>query len=362
MKGDGTIAEVLMASSDLAADMTFFREQIGLRLDSIFPADDPAEAVLCGHGVRIRLQRGAVSSPGVIRLLCKDPHVFGETVLRAPNGTRVELHSLYPPLHCPPVRHELVVHRRDAGGWHQGRAGMQYRDLIPGRLGGAVVASHIRIPQGGPVADDVHYHIARFQLIFCYRGWVELVYEDQGPPFRLEAGDCLIQPPQIRHRVLESAAGLEVIEIAAPAEHLTCLDHALRLPTDRIRQQRDFGGQRFCRHQSKDAIWKPARLPGFASCETGVGEATRGLADAMIMRPSRGATRLPASHDADVLFTFVLEGTMTLRLPGQSAALQAGDVFVVPPGIRHTHAQPGDTLELLEICMPGNVTTTLHHA
>ena len=34
-----------------------------------------------------------------------------------------------------------------------------------------------------------------FQLIFCYRGWVEVVYEDQGAPFILHAGDCVIQGP-----------------------------------------------------------------------------------------------------------------------------------------------------------------------
>jgi hypothetical protein len=47
---------------------------------------------------------------------------------------------------------------------------MIYRDLIPGRLGGRFIASHIAIPQGGPVADWVHYHLIRFQMIFCRRG------------------------------------------------------------------------------------------------------------------------------------------------------------------------------------------------
>ena len=73
---------------------------------------------------------------------------------------------------------------------------MLYRDLIPDRLGGsAIVASHIRIPEGGPVGDSVHFHRVGFQLIFCYKGWVEVVYEDQGPPFVLRAGDCVIQGP-----------------------------------------------------------------------------------------------------------------------------------------------------------------------
>ena len=134
----------------------------------------------------------------MIRLHCEDPGAFGNGVqdLHAPNGTRIELRDLHPRLRRPPTRHALVMQRQSAmgGAWVVGRAGMHYRDLIPGRLGGAIIASHIRIPEAGPVPDDVHYHIAAFQLIFCYRGWVDLVYEDQGTPFRLEAGDCLIQP------------------------------------------------------------------------------------------------------------------------------------------------------------------------
>ena len=46
-------------------------------------------------------------------------------------------------------------------------------------------------------------------MIYCMKGWVRLVYEDQGEPFLLEPGDCVLQPPEIRHRVLESPPGLD---------------------------------------------------------------------------------------------------------------------------------------------------------
>ena len=62
---------------------------------------------------------------------------------------------------------------------------MQYRDLLPQHQGGSFIASHIVIPNGGPVPDWVHHHGVRFQTIFCVRGWVRVVYEDQGPPFVL---------------------------------------------------------------------------------------------------------------------------------------------------------------------------------
>ena len=368
--GGAAQAEVLLPSRDLPAELAFFRERLGFRLESIFPADDPTQALLSGHGVRIRLERGAAHAPGVIRLHCEDPGAFGNGAreLRAPNGTRVELRDLYPRLERPPTRHALVVERQgaDGGSWVVGRAGMHYRDLIPGRLGGAIIASHIRIPEAGPVPDDVHYHIAAFQLIYCYRGWVDLVYEDQGPPFRLQAGDCLIQPPRIRHRVLETSGNLEVVEIAAPAEHLTALDHELELPTGRRDPERDFAGQRFCRHAASDAVWGVSRLPGFSACDTGIAAATGGVANAQIARRTNGDggdDGAETSHDADILFTFVLEGGMTLRTPdGEAPSLRAGDAFVLPPGLRAAYEGCTAGLELLEVSLPGAFETTIHRS
>ena len=258
-------AEIRLPSHDLHADLSFFGKMLGFRLDSIFPADDPAVAVISGHGLRLRLERGAGEAPGTIRLLCDDPaeSTGARRDLVAPNGTRVEIRATGHVPEIPPPRHALVVQRAGGGSWGLGRAGMRYRDLIPGRLGGHVIASHIRIPDGGPVPDLVHYHVAAFQLVFCYRGWVKVVYEDQGAPFDLLAGDCVIQPPEIRHRVLESSRNAEVIELAVPAGHPTVIDHEIALPTATRNPDRDFGGQRFCRHRRGDARWREWRLPGF---------------------------------------------------------------------------------------------------
>ena len=290
-RGGTTQAEVRLPSRDLHADLAFYGETLGFRLESIFPADDPTVAVMTGHGLRIRLDRGADETPGAIRLICDHPETFaaGATELEAPNGTRIEICARSPKLALPPTRHALIVQQMEEGtSWVTGRAGMQYRDLIPGRLGGAVIASHIRVPDAGPVPDMVHYHDIAFQLIYCCRGWFDLVYEDQGPPFRLEAGDCVIQPPRIRHRVLESSGNAEVIELGVPAEHLTTIDHELALPTRTLDPRRDFGGQRFCRHRHRDAVWSTWRLPGFEARRTGVDEATGGIADVVVARTVNG--------------------------------------------------------------------------
>ena len=355
-------AEMLLPTSDLTADMQFFTKKLGFRLDTIFPADDPAVAVISGHGVRLRLQRGAPAVPGTMRILAQDPASVadGRTELTAPNGTRIEIARLNPPMEIPATRHEFMVRRlADEAPWVIGRAGMHYRDLIPDRLGGSIIASHIRIPDGGPVPDMVHYHTIGFQLIFCYRGWVDLVYEDQGPPFRLNAGDCVIQPPEIRHRVLYASDKIEVIEIGVPAEHITTIDHEMELPTPQHRPDREFGGQVFCLHRVEGAEWSPWRIPGFICRETGITAATRGVAGVQVVRAEAGES--PAfSNDADILFSFVMEGRMTLSAEGQpDQTLAPGDAFVVPPGMEVRFRDCSDDLELLEVALPGTVTSEI---
>lgn len=131
--------------------------------------------------------------------------------------------------------------------WVIGRAGMLYRDLTPDDLRTQIVVSHIRLPFDGEVPDYVHYHKVEFQMIRCIKGRIKVVYEDQGEPFWLDPGDWVIQPPEIRHRVLECEAGSEVIEITMPREHQTLSDPELTLPNKALAPDRLFSGQRFVR-------------------------------------------------------------------------------------------------------------------
>lgn len=295
-----------------------------------------------------------------MRILTDDPDGFADSqrVLVAPNGTRVEIEELNPPMVMPDTVHSFVVRRlADQAPWIIGRAGMHYRDLIPDRLGGSIIASHIRIPDGGPVPDMVHYHTVGFQLIFCYRGWVDLVYEDQGAPFRLHAGCCVIQPPEIRHRVLYASDNIEVIEIGVPAEHVTTIDHEMELPNGPANSERLFQGQRFVHHKVEEAVWRPFRLAGFEARDTGIADGTAGVAGVQVARKGPGAPAW-AIHDSDILFTFVMEGTMTLQGEGRAPfALEPGDAFVIPPGMRTRYSDVSEHIELLEVSLPGAFTT-----
>ena len=351
-------AQVLMTCAALEPTLSFFIDQLGFRVDAIHPADDPSTAEISGHGLGIRLVRGATGGVSVVYLLCDDPKAMGAgaTSLRAPNGVIVELVEANTQTTIPATKQTLVVTRASGeAAWKTGRAGMHYRDLLPERHGGAFIVSHIRIPDGGPVPDYVHYHRVRFQAIFCRKGWVRVVYEGQGKTFLLEAGDCVLQPPLIRHRVLESSAGAEVIEIGAPADHITLADHELTLPTPHRYPARNFGGQRFVRHIAAKATWAPWRIPGFAVSDTGIDAATGGLAGIRVVRPEGAQAASRQSHDTEFCFYFVLSGAVTVELDGAMHALAPGDSIAIPGGMAYALADASADLELLEITLPGEV-------
>ncbi|MBO6898712.1 MAG: cupin domain-containing protein [Shimia sp.] len=353
-------AEVRLPTQELRDDIPFYTKVLKMRMDMIYPADDPTIAVFSGHGLRLRIEKGASEAPGCIRILTHDPDTFadGARVLTAPNGTKVEVEELNPPLVLPEVQHSFVVRRlADQAPWVIGRAGMHYRDLVPDRLGGAMIASHIRIPDGGPVPDMVHYHKVGFQLIFCVNGWVDVLYEDQGGMRRLNAGDCFIQPPEIRHRVCEASDDLQVIEIGVPADHVTEIDHDMELPTPQERPDREWDGQRFVHNLAVGAEWGEFRLPGFICRDTTIATNTKDVAGVQVIRSGDGVTQW-ARHDADIHFTFVMKGTMVLEGEGREPyALEAGDAFVIPPGMKTRYADPSADIELLEVTLPGAFKT-----
>lgn len=356
------LAEIVLPTKELRNDIPFFTNTLGMRLENIFPADNPSVASFSGHGLRVRIQKGADVAPGRIRILTDAPQDFaeGKSPLTAPNGTIVEVVPLTPQVDQPATQHEFVVRRlKDEAPWIIGRAGMHYRDLIESRLGGSIIASHIRIPDGGPVPDMVHFHTVGFQLIFCYKGWVDVLYEDQGDVMRLNAGDCVIQPPGIRHRVHYASPDIEVIEIGVPAEHITTIDHDMILPNGQGDPGREWDGQKFVHHIKDKATWAPFRIPGFTARDTGISKGTKGVAGIHVACFEGGETQA-ASHNADIHFTFVMDGTMTLSAEGQARReLEAGDAFVIPPGMVTQYLACSDDLELLEVALRGDYATTL---
>ena len=324
-------------------------DEVGFRLEMITPADNPRSAVITGYGTRVCLDTEFSGSPGFLRL-----ETNSETNSRkiAPNGTLIEFLSKNRIPIYGVLDDALIVSKLSAEvSMTTGRAGMIYRDLIPGRLGGRVIASHIHIPNGGPVPDYVHYHRVKFQMIYCKSGWVRVVYEDQGESFVMHAGDCVLQPPEIRHRVLESSDNLEVIEISSPAEHETFAEHEITLPTSTLRPDRDFSGQRFVRHIAEQTQWSPWRYAGFEVRNTGIDAATSGYASALTVRANKSATLLESNHQHQLMFIFILSGSAALTTgeDHETKQLQAGSSITLPSLLDFKLEITADNTELLVV-------------
>jgi mannose-6-phosphate isomerase-like protein (cupin superfamily) len=364
---EATSVEAVLACTDLDAMTRFFVEDVGFGIATISPADDPREIVLVdvagggGAAGRVRLRRGDVDVAGHVLVRRADiPAGSRVKQLTAPNGTIVEIASASLDVVVPDNEPSLTITKAPATADNEfgvGRAGMGYRDLLPDRWGGRFIASHILIADGGEVADYVHFHRIRFQMIFVAAGWVEVVYEDQGEPFRMEAGDCVLQPPEIRHRVLRSSPGLEVIEIGCPAEHDTVAEHTITLPTLTIDRDRVFGGQQFVRHIAADATTVPSVWGGFNERDTGIGVATSGLAGARVLtasdtvRPSEG-TGTALTHDGEFAMNVVLSGSATLTVDGRTEQFGERDAVTFPAGAEWTWSQCSSDFELLDVTLP----------
>ena len=343
---------IVLPCIDLEETLKFFVDEVGFKLEMITPADNPRSAVIAGYGTRVCLDTEFSGAPGLLRL-----ETNSETNSRkiAPNGTSIEfLSKNRTPIYVV-LDDALIVSKLSAEvSMTTGRAGMIYRDLIPGRLGGRVIASHIHIPNGGPVPDYVHYHRVKFQMIYCKSGWVRVVYEDQGESFVMHAGDCVLQPPEIRHRVLESSDNLEVIEISSPAEHETFAEHEITLPTSTLRPDRDFSGQKFVRHIATETQWLPWRFPGFVSRNTGINKATAGFASAETVRGEVGATITDTTKSHELFFVFVLNGSASLSTKdsNQKTILNVNSSVALPSNCEFKLEITSPNTEMLIVLQP----------
>ena len=85
---------------------------------------------------------------------------------------------------------------------------------------GKVAAHVIRAAQRAEFSSHSHTHKTTFQLVYILKGWIEFEYEGQGV-VRLEAGSCVHQPPEIRHREIGHSEDIEMLEIVLPSNFTT---------------------------------------------------------------------------------------------------------------------------------------------
>ena len=172
------------------------------------------------------------------------------------------------------------------------------------------------------------------------------------------AGDCVLQPPEIRHRVLRSSPGLEVIEIGCPADHDTIVEHEITLPTLPTRPDRSFGGQRFVRHVAAATASTPSATPGFVARDTGIADATDGLADVQVLTRSLGPTdeRPDMTHDGEFVMFALLTGTARLDINHDGAQrtelVGPRDAVALPRGSHWSWSDCTADLAVLQVMLP----------
>jgi uncharacterized RmlC-like cupin family protein len=123
---------------------------------------------------------------------------------------------------APPQRF-TVSHLDDADFKRDGlRSYALYRDLGIAAASGGLCQAHV-IRLLSPCTDEVrkrHQHDAELQLIYVLQGWVKNEFEGEGIQM-MSAGSCWLQPPGVKHTVLDYSADVELLEIIVPADFKT---------------------------------------------------------------------------------------------------------------------------------------------
>jgi hypothetical protein len=124
------------------------------------------------------------------------------------------------------ARQTFTVSHHDERDFRSGlRSYAKYRDLGISRATDGMVQAHVIRFAPPSRAEEVakrHYHDVDFQMVYVLKGWLRSEFEGQGE-ILLRAGACWIQPPRIKHTVLEYSDDCEVLEIILPADFATVM-------------------------------------------------------------------------------------------------------------------------------------------
>ena len=100
------------------------------------------------------------------------------------------------------------------------RSYAKYRDLGIAAATNGLAQAHVikMIPPCDPaVVSKRHYHDVEFQMIYVLKGWIKGEYDGAGE-VTMREGSCWLQPPKIKHTVLDYSDDCELLEIILPAD------------------------------------------------------------------------------------------------------------------------------------------------
>jgi hypothetical protein len=103
------------------------------------------------------------------------------------------------------------------------RSYAHYRDLGMGKATKGLLQAHvIRLtpPCDPAVVSKRHFHEVDVQMIYVLKGWIKSEFEGQGE-VTMRQGAAWLQPPRIKHTVLDYSDDCELLEIISPAKFKT---------------------------------------------------------------------------------------------------------------------------------------------
>ena len=124
----------------------------------------------------------------------------------------------------PRRKHSFVAsHPRDEDFESGLRRYAKYRDLGMSKATGGMVQAHVIrfVPPCRPEeVSKLHFHDVEFQMVYVLKGWIKTELDGQGA-ITMQTGSAWIQPPRIKHKVLDYSDDCEVLEIVLPADFET---------------------------------------------------------------------------------------------------------------------------------------------
>jgi Cupin domain len=131
--------------------------------------------------------------------------------------------------HKPAVKAKLrrqtfVVSHHSPEAFETGlRRYAQYRDLGIAAATNGLARAHVikMVPPCDPAeVSKRHYHDVEFQMVYVLKGWIKGEYDGAGT-VTMREGSCWLQPPKIKHAVLDYSDDCELLEIILPADFAT---------------------------------------------------------------------------------------------------------------------------------------------
>jgi uncharacterized RmlC-like cupin family protein len=124
----------------------------------------------------------------------------------------------------PPRKQTFVASHHTPDAFAAGlRRYAQYRDLGIAAATNGLARAHVikMVPPCDPAeVSKRHYHDVEFQMVYVLKGWIKSEFEGEGA-VTMRQGSCWLQPPKIKHTVLDYSDECELLEIILPADFAT---------------------------------------------------------------------------------------------------------------------------------------------